>query len=84
MAFRAYEVVRVACESHSCFVLYAPGETGLKQTNYATGVSHANYESSKSHTREREIVLFTICLWSWQRINDIYISTKVANYAPDS
>lgn len=39
MAFRAYEVVRVACESHSRFVLYAPGETGLKQTNYATGVS---------------------------------------------
>ena len=84
MAFRSYEVVRVACESRSCFVLYAPGETGLKQTNYATGVSHANYESSKSHAREREIVLFTICLWSWQRINDIYISTKVANYAPDS
>ena len=56
MAFRAYEVVRVACESRSCFVLYAPGETGLKQTNYATGVSHANYVSSKSHAREKPLL----------------------------
>ena len=37
MAFTVDEVVRVASQSRSWFVLYAPVETGRKQTIHVTG-----------------------------------------------
>ena len=43
MAFSVNEVVRVACQSRSWFVLYAPGETGVVNKPNTNLCSHGYY-----------------------------------------
>ena len=54
MAFRVNEVVRVACQSHSWFVLYTLGGINKLTTRQT---SHTNdLENAKSHAREKSLL----------------------------
>ena len=58
MAFNFYEVIHVACQSHSWFVLYALGEKGrikIKQTKRLRSDVN-NFLKAKSRAQEKPIL----------------------------
>ena len=64
IAFKVYEVVRVACQSHSWFVLHPPGL--IKETDYAADKRlerlRKRYKPCKRETSTRRVLCMVISL----------------------